>query len=108
MTDVVLQSRKSTPVDIDHAAMWIVDNALAYWNNLVSANGFNYIYRGVYKSPSEGGSELALVESGTGRKSANTTNIYTLITDHDEKWDNYPNRSESFIANTCNEMASGY
>jgi hypothetical protein len=63
------------------------------------------IYRGTFNSSSTflGDSNL-----GKERKSANTSNYYTLYLDNAPEWKGYPKRSRSFICSTDKSNAQGF
>ena len=46
--------------------------------------------------------------SKSERKSANTSNFYTLWIDNSKKWADYPKRSKSLICTTQAQTAAGY
>jgi len=65
------------------------------------------IYRGVMKTSIRGNTGIVDPSKST-RKSAYTSNYYTLIMSETEKWSKYPARSKSIVASSGINKASGY
>jgi len=64
------------------------------------------IYRGIPKKDED---FLSInPKQGNPRRSANTSNYYTLIIDNDPAWKEYPKRSQSIICSTGNDSATSY
>ena len=99
------------------------------WNELNEASGYDVVdgngvlkkYHDVIKSyvAARGGKPIFRGMKNTGtfvlgdgdsvnKKSANTFNYYTLITDNDPTWESFPDRSKSFICTTNSIMARSY
>jgi len=73
--------------------------------NLVYKDRGTIIYRGVYNN-----NDFLYInpKQGSLRKSANTSNYYTLLMDNNSEWKNYPKRSQSIICSTSGSIASTY
>jgi hypothetical protein len=65
------------------------------------------IYRGIDNTDIASAFEIT-GKSTTPRKSANTTNHYTLLIDNLPSWRGFPKRSQSIICSTSNDKASMY
>jgi len=65
----------------------------------------NQIYRGVYNNH-----QFRYIDpkKEKPRKSANTTNYYTLLIDNSKYWKSFPKRSQSLICSTTIERVYGY
>lgn len=103
------RKRRSAPADVPlETIKEYCPHVFAYYNKDSRVHGDIPLYRGVRSTTSKsilyGDSS-----SGTLRKSANTSNYYTVMFDHIlPSWKDYPDRSRSWICSSHMGTAAGY
>lgn len=100
---------RSTPhtdeIEVEEAIDWLTKNCPNVIRNM--ANPQARMYRGMWtKHPYD---KVLIGDSRAfRRKSANTKNYYTSFISSSDNWQNFPNRENSFICGTSENLAEGY
>ena len=97
---LVEQAGRTKNLSLDEAVVIVKKNCMKAYN--AYKNESSQIFRGIDESSYSCG----YIDPKKGvRRSANTTNHYTLIMDNSSKWTKYPKRSQSIICSSSQRSA---
>jgi len=100
---LVEQAGRTKNLSLDEAVVIVKKNCMKAYN--AYKNESSQIFRGIDESSYSCG----YIDPKKGvRRSANTTNHYTLIMDNSSKWTKYPKRSQSIICSSSQRSAGSY